>query len=77
MYITNETLIDLVMRHGYEVEKFSETISHLCFNNKHLSKKICAQALKETNKTDFERVSNYLKLMGSMLRIEDLDVKKG
>ena len=77
LFVTNENLIDLVMRHGYEVELFADMISHLCTNNKHLSKQICALALRETNKTDFERVCNYLQLMESMLKLEDFDIKKG
>ena len=60
VYVTNEHLIDMVMRNSYEVEKFTETLTHLCFNNKNLSKQICQQTLNEITKTDFDRVSNYL-----------------
>ena len=77
MYLTNESLIDLIMRHGYEVSKFGDTLAHLSYGNKHLTKRICTLALKEISKTDFERIGNYLHILESQLELDDVDKKAG
>ena len=69
MYLTNESLIDLIMRHDYEVETFGNTLAHFSYANKHLTKRICTLALKEISKTDFDRVANYLLILESQLKL--------
>ena len=65
MYFTNKDLINIIMSCEYEIEDFSEALAHVSYANKKLSKDICAVALKAIVVSDYNRISQYLRVVQS------------
>lgn len=62
---------------GTEVEAYAEALAHVCYANKTLTKEICRLALRAIVLSDYNRLSQYLRVVQSQLALNDSDAKTG
>lgn len=63
MFFTNKDLINVVMSCEYDIDDYSDAIAHVCHANKRLSKDIFEIALKALVVSDYNRISQYLRVV--------------
>jgi len=76
-YFTNPDFISIVMLNDYDSANYGKALSHLCYGNKKLSKRICEQLLRAMVTTDYQRIDSYLNAIQELLNTQDVDPKTG
>jgi hypothetical protein len=59
------------MQYNFQEEEFGRALTHLCFDNEKLSKKVCTMLLKSIVNSDYEKIKPYLQIVSQMLSIKD------
>jgi hypothetical protein len=63
------------MHYNFQEEEFGRALTHLCFDNEKLSKKVCKLLLKAVVNSDYDKIKPYLVIVSQMLQIKDSENK--
>jgi len=70
-FLTNKDLFNIVIENNYQEEMFGLALSHLCFDNRKLSKTICLRLLKQIVFSDYDKVKPCIEVVNTLLTIKD------
>jgi len=70
-YFTNPDLIQFIIMHGFSIESYGKALVHLCFNNYKLSKTVCRLVLRNIVNNDYDKIKDYLSIVGDMVTMEE------
>lgn len=70
-YFTNPDLVSFIMQYNFQEEEYGRALTHLCFDNEKLSKKVCKFLLKSIVNSDYEKIKPYLGIVSQLLKIKD------
>ena len=77
MYFTNKDLINIIMNCEYDIDNFVDALAHVCYGNKKLSKDIFLITLKALVISEYNRISQYLRVVQSIIALNDCDQVSG
>ena len=77
MYFTNKDLINIIMSCEYDIDNFADALAHVCYGNKKLSKDIFLITLKALVISEYNRISQYLRVVQSIIALDDSDHDSG
>ena len=77
MYFTNKDLINIIMSCEYDIDNFADALAHVCYGNKKLSKDIFLITLKALVISEYNRISQYLRVVQSIIALDDSDHESG